>query len=68
MLTYHSTSCGTSETENGSPADSLLSGECEDPNGSPETPRDTEEESDFYAQDSDDDEEQSRKRRTSVSC
>lgn len=71
MLTYNSASCGTSETENGSPADSLLSGDGED---SPETPRDTEEEAtmsdDFYSHDTDDEDDQGRKKRertTSVS-
>lgn len=70
MLTYNNTSCVTSENENGSPADSLLSGDgelAEDPGDSPETPRDTEEEAtlsdDFYSHDTDDDDEQGRRKR-----
>lgn len=69
MLTYNNASCGTSENENGSPADSLLSGEgelAEDTGDSPETPRDTEEEAtlsdDFYSHDTDDEDEQGRRR------
>ncbi|XP_016843537.1 uncharacterized protein LOC100679414 [Nasonia vitripennis] len=66
MLTYNNASCGTSENENGSPADSLLSGDGEDPGDSPETPRDTEEEAtlsdDFYSHDTDDEDDQGRKR------
>ncbi|KAL7298525.1 hypothetical protein TKK_0008303 [Trichogramma kaykai] len=70
MLTYSSTtSCGgASENENGSPADSLLSGEgeiiAEELAGgdSPETSRDDEEEAtmsdDFYSHDTDDEDDQ----------
>ncbi|KAJ8673427.1 hypothetical protein QAD02_004689 [Eretmocerus hayati] len=70
MLTYNSVSCGTSENENGSPADSLFSvdGEAGDDTGdSPETPRDTEEEAtlsdEFYFHDTDDDDEQIKRKR-----
>ena len=73
MLTYNNASCGTSENENGSPADSLLSGEgeiAEDPGDSPETPRDTEEEAtlsdEFYSHDTDDDDDQSKRKRDSA--
>ncbi|XP_058790028.1 uncharacterized protein LOC131663573 isoform X2 [Phymastichus coffea] len=69
MLTYNNVSCGTSENENGSPADSLISNDGEivdDPNDSPETPRDTEEEAtlsdEFYSHDTDDDDEGRKKR------
>lgn len=58
--------------ENGSPAESLLSGEgetVEDQNDSPETPRDTEEENtlsdEFYSHDTDDDDEQNKRKRVS---
>jgi hypothetical protein len=70
MLMSNNTSCGTSENENSSPADSLLSGEgelIEEPSDSPETPRDTEEEAtlsdEFYSHDTDEDDEQGRRKR-----
>lgn len=58
------------DTENGSPAESLLSGEgelAEEVGDSPGTPRDTEEEAtlsdEFYSHDTDDDDEQGKRRR-----
>ncbi|XP_014478755.1 PREDICTED: uncharacterized protein LOC106746558 isoform X1 [Dinoponera quadriceps] len=70
MLTYSGCSVGTAETENGSPAESLLSGEGELPEeagDSPGTSRDTEEEAtlsdEFYSHDTDEEEEQSKRRR-----
>lgn len=68
MLTYNG--CGTVDTENGSPADSLLSVEgelAEEVGDSPGTSRDTEEEAtlsdEFYSHDTDEEEEQGKKRR-----
>lgn len=70
MLTYNGCGGGTIETENGSPADSLLSGEgelAEEVGDSPGTSRDTEEEAtlsdEFYSHDTDEEEEQGKKRR-----
>lgn len=70
MLTYNGCGGGTIETENGSPADSLLSGEgelAEEIGDSPGTSRDTEEEAtlsdEFYSHDTDEEEEQGKKRR-----
>ena len=67
MLAFSNVNCGTSDTENGSPADSLLSGDPEDPGYSPETTRDTEEEGlfsdEFYSHDTDEDDEQGKKKR-----
>ncbi|KAK2589295.1 hypothetical protein KPH14_007847 [Odynerus spinipes] len=70
MLTYNGCNGGTAETNNGSPAESFLSGEgelAEEQGDSPGTPRDTEEEAtlsdEFYSHDTDDDEEQGRRRR-----
>ncbi|XP_043255149.1 uncharacterized protein LOC122398944 [Colletes gigas] len=70
MLTYNGCSGVTVDTENGSPAESLLSAEgelAEEVGDSPGTPRDTEEEAtlsdEFYSQDTDDDEDQGKKRR-----
>ncbi|CAL7950076.1 unnamed protein product [Xylocopa violacea] len=70
MLTYNGCAGGTVETENGSPVDSLLSGEgelVEDVGDSPGTSRDTEEEAmlsdEFYSHDTDEEEEQGKKRR-----
>ncbi|XP_078053745.1 helix loop helix protein 3B isoform X2 [Augochlora pura] len=70
MLTYNGCSGGTVDTENGSPAESLLSAEgelAEEVGDSPETPRDTEEEAtlsdEFYSHDTDDEDDQGKKRR-----
>ncbi|KAG7202885.1 hypothetical protein KM043_010033 [Ampulex compressa] len=70
MLTYSGCNSGTVETENGSPAESLLSGEgelAEEAGDSPGTPRDTEEEAtlsdEFYSHDTDEEEDQGKKRR-----
>ncbi|XP_029046081.1 uncharacterized protein LOC114877551 isoform X1 [Osmia bicornis bicornis] len=70
MLTYNGCTGGTVDTENGSPADSLLSAEgelAEEAGDSPGTPRDTEEEAtlsdEFYSHDTDEDEDQGKKRR-----
>lgn len=70
MLTYSGCSIGTAETENGSPAESLFSGEGELPEeagDSPGTSRDTEEEAtlsdEFYSHDTDEEEDQSKRRR-----
>ncbi|XP_076645299.1 helix loop helix protein 3B [Halictus rubicundus] len=70
MQAYNGCSGGTVDTENGSPAESLLSaeGELADEVGdSPGTPRDTEEEAtlsdEFYSHDTDDEDDQGKKRR-----
>ena len=70
MLTYNGCAGGTVDTENGSPAESILSGEGELPEevgDSPGTSRDTEEEAtlsdDFYSHDTDEEEEQQGKKR-----
>ncbi|XP_053985056.1 uncharacterized protein LOC128893558 isoform X3 [Hylaeus anthracinus] len=67
MLTYNGCSGVTVDTENGSPAESLLSAEGEEVGDSPSTPRDTEEEAtlsdEFYSHDTDDEEDQGKKRR-----
>ncbi|CAK9814924.1 T-cell acute lymphocytic leukemia protein 1 [Anthophora quadrimaculata] len=70
MLTYNGCAGGTVDTENGSPAESLLSGEGElgeEVGDSPGTPRDTEEEAtlsdEFYSHDTDEEEDQGKKRR-----
>ncbi|KZC11191.1 PREDICTED: uncharacterized protein LOC107189279 [Dufourea novaeangliae] len=70
MLTYNGCSGGTVDTENGSPAESLLSAEgelAEEVGDSPGTPRDTEEEAtlsdEFYSHDTDDEDDQGKKRR-----
>ncbi|XP_018397156.1 PREDICTED: uncharacterized protein LOC108775324 [Cyphomyrmex costatus] len=70
MLTYSGCGVGTVETENGSPAGSLLSGEgelAEEAGDSPGTSRDTEEEAtlsdEFYSHDTDEEEEQNKRRR-----
>lgn len=70
MLTYSGCSVGTAEAENGSPAESLLSGEGElpeDAGDSPGTSRDTEEEAtlsdEFYSHDTDEEDDQSKRRR-----
>ena len=70
MLTYSNSNCGTSDVENSSPAESLISGEGEmpeDPSDSPETTRDTEEEAtfsdEFFSHDSDDDDEQNKRKK-----
>ncbi|XP_017762956.1 PREDICTED: uncharacterized protein LOC108552801 [Eufriesea mexicana] len=70
MLTYNGCGGGTVDTENGSPAESLLSGEgelAEEVGDSPGTSRDTEEEAtlsdEFYSHDTDEEEEQGKKRR-----
>nr|XP_033332088.1 type-2 histone deacetylase 1 isoform X1 [Megalopta genalis] len=70
MLTYNGCSGGTVDTENGSPAESLLSAEgelAEEVGDSPETPRDTEEEAtlsdEFYSHDTDEEDDQGKKRR-----
>lgn len=68
MLTYNGTSNGT-QAENGSPAESLISGDgelVEDPGDSPGTPRDTEEEAEeeeIYSHDTDEDDDQNKRRR-----
>ena len=69
MLTYNGASNGAVE-ENGSPADSLISGDgelVEEPGDSPGTPRDTEEEAtlsdEFYSHDTDEDDDQNKRRR-----
>ncbi|XP_076165319.1 helix loop helix protein 3B isoform X3 [Ptiloglossa arizonensis] len=70
MLAYNGCGAVTVDTENGSPAESLLSAEgelAEDVGDSPGTPRDTEEEAtlsdEFYSHDTDDEEDQGKKRR-----
>lgn len=70
MLTYNGCGVGTAEAENGSPAESLLSGEGELPEeagNSPGTSRDTEEEAtlsdEFYSHDTDDEEDQNKRKR-----
>ncbi|XP_076289965.1 helix loop helix protein 3B [Lasioglossum baleicum] len=70
MLAYNGCSGGTVDTENGSPAESLLSAEgelAEEVGDSPGTPRDTEEEAtlsdEFYSHDTDDEDDQGKKRR-----
>ncbi|CAD1480900.1 unnamed protein product [Heterotrigona itama] len=70
MLTYNGCAGGTVDTENGSPAESILSGEGELPEevgDSPGTSRDTEEEAtlsdEFYSHDTDEEEEQQGKKR-----
>ncbi|KAF7387482.1 hypothetical protein HZH68_013159 [Vespula germanica] len=70
MLTYNGCNGVTTETDNGSPAESFLSAEgelAEEPGDSPGTPRDTEEEAtlsdEFYSHDTDEEEEQGRRRR-----
>lgn len=70
MLTYNGCGVGTAEAENGSPAESLLSGEGELPEeagDSPGTSRDTEEEAtlsdEFYSHDTDDEEDQNKRKR-----
>lgn len=75
MLTYNACGVGTVEAENGSPAESLLSGEGELPeeaDDSPGTSRDTEEEAmlsdDFYSHDTDEEDDQSKRKRERVSA
>nr|XP_031831501.1 uncharacterized protein LOC116426549 isoform X2 [Nomia melanderi] len=70
MLTYNGCAGGVVDTENGSPAESLLSAEgelAEEVGDSPGTPRDTEEEAtlsdEFYSHDTDDEDDQGKKRR-----
>ncbi|XP_076235054.1 helix loop helix protein 3B [Calliopsis andreniformis] len=73
MLTYNGCSGVTVDTENGSPAESLLSAEgelAEEVGDSPGTPRDTEEEAtlsdEFYSHDTDEEEDQGKKRRDRI--
>ncbi|XP_043583136.1 uncharacterized protein LOC122567979 isoform X2 [Bombus pyrosoma] len=70
MLTYNGCAGGTVDTENGSPAESILSGEgelAEEVGDSSGTSRDTEEEAtlsdEFYSHDTDEEEDQGKKRR-----
>lgn len=70
MLTYNGCAGGTVDTENGSPAESILSGEgelAEEVVDSSGTSRDTEEEAtlsdEFYSHDTDEEEDQGKKRR-----
>ncbi|XP_012256354.2 uncharacterized protein LOC105686274 isoform X2 [Athalia rosae] len=73
MLTYGNSNGSAPDTENGSPADSLISGDGEigDIGDSPGTPRDTEEEAafsdDFYSHDTDDEDEHGKRRRATSS-
>lgn len=73
MLTYGNSNGSAPDTENGSPADSLISGDGEigDIGDSPGTPRDTEEEAtfsdEFYSHDTDDDDEHIKRRRATSS-
>ncbi|XP_015598106.1 uncharacterized protein LOC107269117 isoform X2 [Cephus cinctus] len=74
MLTFNGSNGTAGDAENGSPVDSLLSGEgelAEEPGDSPGTPRDTEEEAtlsdDFYSYDTDDEDDQNKRRRDRTS-
>ncbi|XP_046752090.1 uncharacterized protein LOC124414939 [Diprion similis] len=73
MLTYGNSNGSAPDTENGSPADSLISadGEIGDIGDSPGTPRDTEEEAtfsdEFYSHDTDDEDEHGKRRRATSS-
>ncbi|XP_046594662.1 uncharacterized protein LOC107224851 isoform X1 [Neodiprion lecontei] len=73
MLTYGNSNGSAPDAENGSPADSLISGDGEigDIGDSPGTPRDTEEEAtfsdEFYSHDTDDEDEHGKRRRATSS-